>query len=39
MKSGALTSWNPLDHSIPVTGLLYPYLDLAVTIVHAEFVE
>jgi hypothetical protein len=23
---GTLTSWNPLDHSRPVTGLLYLYL-------------
>ena len=26
MKSGNLTSWNPLGHSRPVTGLLYLYL-------------
>jgi len=26
MKSGNLTSWNPLGHSRPVTGLLYIYL-------------
>jgi len=26
MKLGTLTSWNPLGHSRPVTGLLYLYL-------------
>jgi len=25
MKLGTLTSWNPLGHSRPVTGLLYLY--------------
>jgi hypothetical protein len=30
---GTLTSWNPLGHSRPVTGLLYLYLFLLVSVI------
>jgi hypothetical protein len=37
---GTLTSWNPLDHSRPVTGLLYLYLstELCFTVFYLHFI-
>jgi hypothetical protein len=33
---GTLTSWNPLGHSRPVTGVLYLYLTIFITILSSR---